>query len=179
MSLTTLSLFTALLMAPAVPQEASALDSPEGKRMEAALKATGFSYGRSQDQKAFIVLFSRDGEPNRTINIAPTPSAVGPMQGHLIYSTIWRGTNPGQELLSTVMGAIQKYGSPYILKAQDQTYIRFGETFDINLVAAEPTADDPGVKQLKDMLYFVDAASHAILLEVRKLPAEQRGEGSG
>jgi hypothetical protein len=29
------------------------------------------------------------------------------------------------------------------------------------------------------MLYFVDAASHAILLEVRKLPAEQRGEGSG
>ena len=176
MSLTYLSLFTALLMTPAVPQEASALDSPEGKRMEAALKATGFSYGRSQ--KAFIVLFSREGEPNRTVNIAPPPSAVGPMQGHLIYSTIWRGTNPGQELLSTAMSAIQKYGSPYILKAQDQTYIRFGETFDINLVAAEPTADDPGVKQLKDMLYFVDAASHAILLEVRKLPAEQRGEGS-
>lgn len=178
MSWTALNLAALLLSTPALPQEASTLDSPEGKRIEAALKATGFSYGRSQDLKAFIVVFSREGEPNRTVYVAPTPSEVGPMKGHLIYTTVWQGTNPTAELMGKVLGSIQKYGNPYLFKVEERSFIRFGETFDINLVGAEPTADDAGVKQLKDMLYFVDAASHAIVLEIRKLPAEQRGEGS-
>lgn len=180
MSWAALNLAALLLSTPALPQDASALDSPEGKRMEAALKATGFSYGRSQDSKAFIVVFSREGEPNRTVFISPTPSDVGPTKSHTIYTTLWRGTtSPSQELMATAMSAVQKYGSPYLVKMENQYLIRYAETFDIQLVGVEPTADDAGVKQLKDMLYFVDAASHAIVLDIRKLPAEQRGEGSG
>ena len=179
MSLASLSLITALLMTPTVPQEASTLDSTEGKRIEAAIKATGFSYGRTQDQKAFLVVFSREGETNRNVMIAPTPQEIGPTKNHLIYTTLWRGAaSPSEELMRVVLTKIQKYGNPYLLKLEDEYMIRFGVTFDINLVGADPTADDPGVKQLKDTLYFIDAASFAITQEIRKLPASARGEGS-
>lgn len=152
MILAPVSLFITLVAAQTAKPDAGVI------LMDKALKATTFTYAKSESGISFMVDFEHKTTATRRVYVSSTPVAALNFQSHLIYTDIWVGdVPPSNDLVEKAMSSVKKIGHFYLFKdSKDRYAIRFGANFDASTLRSEPKTDEAAVKALKDTIYFVD-----------------------
>lgn len=163
MILAPLALFASLVAAQTTKPD------PGMDLMDKALKATTFTYAKSESGISFMVDFDHKETATRRVYISSTPISTLTFRSHLIYTDIWIGdVPPSNDLVEKVMSSVKKIGHFYLYKdSQDRYAIRFGANFDASTLRSEPKTDEVSVKTLKDTIYFVDQVGEDAQKEIK------------
>ncbi len=128
-------------------------------RLRTAMSATAIAFEQSESGLSLLARFDHDGDRKQTVCVALAPNQTNGLVCHNIYTTVWIGAAaaPDEALMRRVFAQAKKLGAFYMLNEGGTWAIRFGLQFDATDLPETLSADHPRVKELRDLVRFVDA----------------------
>ncbi len=138
--------------------------------MEASLKATGLNYAKSPSGLSYTMLFDHPNSKQRTVYVGAKEGKVAGISSFVIYTSVWVSKEaPTQAILDKFMYKAKKFGHFYLFKDTKGSYVfRFGAHYNAQWTPADPTATDPSIIDLMNLIYFVNQVGQESMLEVEK-----------
>jgi hypothetical protein len=159
---------TLLFFAPQPPSSTSLTTEVGIARLKTAIDATAIKYTPTASGLNYGVLFDHPNKRQQQVYVSIKPATVGTAQTHFIYTTVWAGASaPDDALLRSVLLKPKKFGYFYVYKDSKNTWaIRFGAHFDATELKDTASAEDTLVKNLKDIIFFVNAVGEETDIQV-------------
>lgn len=138
-------------------------------RLLAALQATGLVFETSASGGSHVLTFDHEGGRQQKVFVLTQPARAGNATTHLVFTNVWIDPKrpPDAALVRRLFARAKRFGAFYSLQMNDGGFaIRFGVHFDATALPATAGKDDPLVRQLGDLIRFVDAVGEETDREV-------------